>query len=1373
MAEPTVSISNELTIEGLKGSLTQLGYSDSVGVLQDDNGQDSFIAISPPGISVKDIRTFLKATLADIGDVWDIIPESLPVDGVRLSSFRFCPKADGYPFQLEFTIDWPSAHWEMIPGILAFASPSVEMYITGKADEYDTVRVSGAVSGVVEIEKTPVFIEVELPNGTFKAELLKGDDYAKHSAGALFQKFQVGSTQQNTKDDKGIDLGALTIEDLVVLGSIPARRLLFHLALGHISIGPGDMAVQMTIDYFGGENSQLSGQVWGQYDIHKKNTQDTLFSLMLSAAYDGPGKNWKFEGGAAGSGVSIADIIGAFTDTGGVPGILNQIVIRYLHLSYETGPGNFEFQCDVEVKELFGKDAEVEMIVEVRLQKTAAGYQKTFSGRLLFRMENDLTLEFDLLFDQSPNGKASDTTFIAAYKNPTGGDINIGDLIQKIDPALDVPLSIKLQDAFFIYNKQSTPAPGRSASLFGLDIGAGIDLSALPLIGKVLPKEASLTFGLQPRVAIGTPDPTSQAYFSEAELARLSALIPGGGITLPAREIKEQIGLGINIAIGKDLTFHFDLPIVMKSQVQPKTPSANPLPATDATIAPAPTTPVALNPPAKEAINTTGGNMTTSPATQGATPAPAGSSASGIQWINVQKTFGPVQFNRIGLQFESDKKMVWAYLDAGLSVGPLTFTLDGLGMGTPINKLEPEFRLLGIGIDYKSGPVEIGASFLRSTSKLADGTQYDEYSGMATIKTPTIGLSAIGSYAVLPNYKSLFIFAALNAPIGGPAFFFVTGLAAGFGFNRAVKAPDISMVGEFPLVNMAVGGAGSPVPKDPGGRANYIHDILDKLSDSIYPMEGQYFLAAGIRFSSFQLIDSFVLLMVSFGKHFEVNVLGLSTAVIPTPIPGGPIVTPLAEIQLAIKAVFNPGEGFLGVQAQLTNNSFILDRNCHLTGGFAFFTWFSGPHEGDFVISVGGYHPDFKKPAHYPDVPRLGLNWQVTSELSIKGGIYFALCPHALMAGGRLEATYQSGSIKAWFILGVDFIMGWKPFYYDAKAYLDIGVEYTYHFAGAHHISVHLNADVHVWGPDFAGHAHVSLWCVTFDIDFGAKSLPKVNPLAWSEFQQSFLPKETQKMAVLTVTDGLIKSVQLEDGRELHCINPQAFQLAVNLAVPVKEVSVADTKLSTSKLHTSVSRQETVIGAFTKNGSNYAQQETPDTLSPAGFGIAPMGMDNSRVQSKINFIAERYNSDTKRWDDVSDDFGYRPVLKQMPSALWGERLQVNLNGKRAIENVMGGLQIIPATSPAPGATHWVRKADLQYTTTHVEPGIGFENMLPFDAVDLGGATLKDHLIKDDTAKARRDILEALGMDYNRLGMNLTPDIADLLIMEPQVGQLVG
>ncbi|MBK7218724.1 MAG: hypothetical protein IPH95_17120 [Candidatus Promineofilum sp.] len=1371
----------ELTIEGLQAQFAGQGHAERVSVIQDEQGQ-SYLFIPPPGIAIQDIRAFLKSTLADLGDAWDILPASLPVDGVRLSSFMFSATA---PFVLEFTVDWLDAHWEMIPGVLALASPSIAIYITGKADAYDRVRVSGTVAGVVEIESIPLFIELELPSGAFEVQLLMpgeapGAEAKRPNAGALLNTFQVGGAPGQGENGAGIDLGVLALQDLTILGSVPARRLFLHLALGHIPLGPGELAAQLTIDYFGGPNGQVSGQVWGEYDILKKGSTDILFSLLLVAAYDGPGKNWKFEGGAASAGdkaVTIKELIGAFTDTDGIPGVFDQLAIRSLHLTYETGPGNFEFECDVEVHDLFGAGATVEMVVSVRLHKAgaatgrSAGYEKTFSGQLLFKLEDGTTLEFDLLFDQSPHGQTSDTAFIAAYKSPSGGDLDIGDLIRIVEPELDVPLSIALKDAFFIYDKQA----GRSHSLFGLDIGGGIDLSALPLVGKVVPKEASLTFGLQPLVALGAPD-ANQVYFSDSDLTRLGALIPGGGITLPNRAIKEPIGLGINVALGQDTTFHFDLPIRLKSKVQTK-PAAPALPATAA---------LPSNPPAEQAIEKTGGQVTTSPAAQGVTPAPAGSSASGIQWIKIGKAFGPVHINRLGLQFESDTQMVWAYLDASLSLAALTFSLDGLGLGTPINKLEPQFRLLGIGVDFKKGALEIGASFLHShiAAVMAGDREvmpaYDEYSGLATIKTPSLTLSAIGAYADLPDYNSLFIYAVLHAPLGGPSFFFVTGLAAGFGFNRAVRLPEVSAVGQFPLVNLATGGAGSPAPTNPTDRTDTIHDILDQLRDSIYPMKGQYFLAAGIRFTSFQLIDSFALLIVSFGEHFEIDVLGLSTVIVPTPVAGGQEVTPIAEVQLALKAVFNPAEGILSIEAQLTANSFVLSRDCHLTGGFAFYCWFAGPHQGEFVLSLGGYHPTFQKPAHYPTVPRLGLNWPVNSELSIKGGIYFALLPHMVMAGGRLEALYQSGAQKAWFTLAADFLVCWKPYHYDARASLDIGVEYTYHLFGAHQIKVSVGAEVHIWGPEFAGHAHIHLWCVTFDMDFGATTTPKLEPVDWATFNSSFLPPDKTKMAQISVMAGLLRRETVRvDGADVeqHVINPSDFHLGLDLVMPYASFTVdAAEEVIVKSLQQATVKGGAQIVPFREVDGRYSQTTMGRPVSTGSFGIAPMARSAGQITSRLQLTVEAEDAGGQ-WQPAGRHFGFRPVLKRVPRALWGEKLQQDLNGERYAENVMAGMELTPAAPPRPGETQWIARQDLAYATTHVEPGIGFEPLTAFAAGELAANTaatdyLRTHLTDVATMSSRRQLLTALGFDYDRLGISLSPEIADALVMDPQIGTLV-
>ena len=201
----------------------------------------------------------------------------------------------------------------------------------------------------------------------------------------------------------------------------------------------------------------------------------------------------------------------------------------------------------------------------------------------------------------------------------------------------------------------------------------------------------------------------------------------------------------------------------------------------------------------------------------------------------------------------------------------------------------------------------------------------------------------------------------------------------------------------------------------------------------------------------------------------EIALLGLSTLTLPAKA-----ADPVAQIQLALEVSFSSGSGLLAVAGQLTNNSYVLSPDGRLTGGFAFYLWFGGEHAGDFVITLGGYNPQFALPTHYPNVPRLGLTWQVTQELSITGGLYFALTANAVMAGGKLSAVWNSGSVRAWFTYWADFLMTLTPFHYYVVGGIDIGAAFTVRtrfFSLSQ--TIHVGVTLELWGPPFAGRAVV------------------------------------------------------------------------------------------------------------------------------------------------------------------------------------------------------------------------------------------------------------------------------------------------------------
>ena len=71
---------------------------------------------------------------------------------------------------------------------------------------------------------------------------------------------------------------------------------------------------------------------------------------------------------------------------------------------------------------------------------------------------------------------------------------------------------------------------------------------------------------------------------------------------------------------------------------------------------------------------------------------------------------------------------------------------------------------------------------------------------------------------------SLFIFASLVAPLGGPPWFFITGVAGGFGFNRSLPAPGLML--EHPFLKVM------------RGEISVSGDAVDRSEEPQHPLRG-------------------------------------------------------------------------------------------------------------------------------------------------------------------------------------------------------------------------------------------------------------------------------------------------------------------------------------------------------------------------------------------------------------------------------------------------------------------------------------------------------------------------------------------------------
>ena len=461
-------------------------------------------------------------------------------------------------------------------------------------------------------------------------------------------------------------------------------------------------------------------------------------------------------------------------------------------------------------------------------------------------------------------------------------------------------------------------------------------------------------------------------------------------------------------------------------------------------------------------------------------------------WIGVHRSFGPIYIEQIGLEWTNDAAAL--LVDGSVKVAALTIQAYELSLNINFKQLlAPEhwtLDLQGLAVGFDSGPVSISGGLIKNPGPPV------EYDGMLSAVIAGRGFTVVGGYArptdSQGNFTSLFIFVSLPIPLGGPPFLFVTGLGGGAGYNRELIPPtDITQIPNFFLISAI----------DDASLSNNPMGALVSMGKAMPPLRGGYWLAAGVRFNSFVVVNTIAVVYVALDRGFEIGILGVSHMQLPAPG------IELVSIELALKVRYSSAEGLFSIQGQLTDNSWLFSRDCQLTGGFAFFIWFS---QGHFVLTIGGYHPSFQKPPEFPDVPRLGFHWQALDFVQIKGESYFAVTSSAFMCGGRLEASAGFDGIRAWFTVHLDILIQWDPFHYDFLGGIQVGVSLRIEVcfwgvcAGVS-ITISRGADIHIFGPAFHADLTFDAYITTITLSFGGDPHPQPDPLPWASFRDKYL----------------------------------------------------------------------------------------------------------------------------------------------------------------------------------------------------------------------------------------------------------------------------
>ncbi|CQR61816.1 Transcriptional Activator SRCAP-Like Protein [Streptomyces leeuwenhoekii] len=527
-------------------------------------------------------------------------------------------------------------------------------------------------------------------------------------------------------------------------------------------------------------------------------------------------------------------------------------------------------------------------------------------------------------------------------------------------------------------------------------------------------------------------------------------------------------------------------------------------------------------------------------------------------------------------------------------------------------------------ITYDKAPLYISGGL---TLRKANPPYTLAVGGVLLVDTGALTGTAIAA-AYIPGAEarpSFFAFGALSAEKGiGPPPFQVRGIAAGMGWRSNLRLPDgAHNVPDFPFIKAL------DDPRTIGARPDGSADalaVLDTLIGGhapwVTPARGSddpLWIVAGLAFTVAERLDGRAMLVLQTGADLTLGLLGVAGMSFPKEVGR----RKYAHVEIGLEALLKPKAGELSLSAALTPNSFVLDPNCKLRGGVAFKTWFgSNPNQGDFVVTAGGYHHNYRRPAHYPNVPRLGFDWDLSGTVTVSGSAYLAFTPAAVMAGGALEVRFHSGAVRAWLTAKVDALIRWKPFYFDVGMRVSVGVQARVKVLFVKiTITVEVGVSLNVWGPPTGGRAKIHLWFISFTVHFGKDPEPDDNALGWADFRTMLPPPETA-VRVLPGAGLLADRPQAPDGETRGSDDEQAWQVSsagftfsTDSAVPVTELYL------------------------TRTGGSPA--ETGSTLN-----IRPMKKTGLTSTQRISLARESGQVDLAAWDRAR-------TTASVPQALWG------------------------------------------------------------------------------------------------------------------------
>ena len=493
--------------------------------------------------------------------------------------------------------------------------------------------------------------------------------------------------------------------------------------------------------------------------------------------------------------------------------------------------------------------------------------------------------------------------------------------------------------------------------------------------------------------------------------------------------------------------------------------------------------------------------------------------------FSLNKELGPLKILELilGLRFGNGGLGISLGNSLKFSLGPITGVFENLGLKSNLNfpslennnswNLDVGFQAPnGIGIEIDAGLVT-GGGFIRFEEDIG------RYSGALHVEIFGYGVTAFGILSTKdsnnndlppPGYSFLIIISAQNLLIQLGFGFILDGVGGLIGIHRTFSMEVLEEGIREGILDSIL------FPSDPiENMPRIINDV-----DRVFPAQIDQFVfgpmvqivwGKPIIFS----IEAGILIEVP--EPLRIIILGQLQSKLPTDD------FTILELNVDVRGEINFDKQQIVVIASL--------RDCHLLlfkmkGSMAFLIdWGSTP---DFLLSVGGYHPDFIPPPNFPVLDRMSISMSFLDVIRFNVEGYFAVSSNSIQFGGfaTVFVGIDVANINGHLLFNA--LVVFNPFYFTFEFSQGFDVEVAGKSLFGFRITGRLS------GPSpfrINGEGCISILfidiCIGFDLEFGDEdptNIPTIDP--WEELEAAIEDEESWKTIL---PSGLLLTESLRD----------------------------------------------------------------------------------------------------------------------------------------------------------------------------------------------------------------------------------------------------